>query len=389
MKTPLLLVGDGPNETTGLGKIARDLAGSIVSDPILGPQIDLLHVGGPPVPYFPAWPHVPMGETERADDWGRSFVEQIYRSKWGNQPGILWMIWDPSRLAAYIGIDLPVQIWSYPAVDAPNRNDTIGGPAGEAIARADRVIAYGRWASTILKPLRQGSVPYLPHGLTMPVYAQGGEDERTWARDQIGPHRRPAEKLIGCVATNQPRKDLSLFTETLAVLRSRGHKVYGWLHTDTLVKAWSVPELIGTCGLGKSVTVSTTNYDDREMAALYQACSVTIAPGLGEGFGYPIVESLANGVPVVGGDCAGGRELIPKVEWRFPVREVRTEGIYALRRPVFRAEDVANAIERVWAWQAEVGETVARAYCRGAVAHLDWGALWGRWRSWIRQGLEG
>lgn len=387
-KIPFVIVSDGPNEPTGLGRIARDLASQIVGDPVLGPLLDLVHIGGPPIPHFPAWPHVPMGETERGDDWGSSFVAQFYRSKWGTTPGILWVIWDPSRLAAYVGTDLPVQVWSYPAVDGVNRNGGIGGPAGDAISRADRVIAYTRWASQHLRPLRSEPLVYLPHGLTTPLYAPATEEEFGWALSQIGPHKRLKDRIIGCIATNQPRKDLALFCDTLAELQARGHKVYGWLHTDTLVKAWSIPELIAVTNLGRRLTVSTY-FDDRELAVMLQTCSVTIAPGLGEGFGYPIVESLASGVPVVHGDDAGGKELVPKIEWRFPVRERRSDGIYAVRRPVFRAEDVANAIERVWRWKEEVGYHVAEAYCRGAVAHLDWASLWGRWRTWIKQGLEG
>lgn len=386
MKIPFVLVGDGPNEPTGLGKIARDLAAQITSSDL---PVDLLHIGGPPVPYFHAWPHVPMGEAERAEDWGRSFVEQIYRSKWGDQPGILWVIWDPSRLLSYVGIPIPVQLWSYPAIDATTRTGTIGGPCSHAIQAADRVIAYGRWASRVIKPLRPGAVPYLPHGITLAAYTPAEPEEQAWADSQIGPHWKSNQQLIGCIATNQPRKDLALFCETIATLKDRGHKVYGWLHTDTLLKAWSVAELIDLCDLSRSLTVSVENYDDRAMAVLLQACSVTIAPGLGEGFGYPIVESLASGVPVVHGDGGGGKELVPKIEWRFPVRELRTEGIYALRRPVFRADDVANAIERVWQWQETVGPAVATAYCRGSVAHLDWRSLWPRWRGWIRQGIEG
>jgi glycosyltransferase involved in cell wall biosynthesis len=227
-------------------------------------------------------------------------------------------------------------------------------------------------------------VPYLPHGIEyIPKY----QDDVSWARQQLGPHLKRDDRIIGCVATNQPRKDLGLYFQTLVELKERGIPIFGWLHTDVLVKSWSVQELVMVCGLQRQMMVSTGNYSDAQLQALYQACAVTIAPGLGEGFGYPIVESLAAGVPVVHGDYAGGRELIPRREWRFPVREMRLEGIYALQRPVFRAEDVANAIERAWAWQASVGLSVAQDYCRGAVAHLDWPSLWPRWQGWIRQGL--
>jgi len=385
-RTPLLIVSDGPNESSGLGRIARDLAALILESDL---PVDLVSVGGPPVPVWTAWRHVPMGEAERAGDWGRGYVEAVWRSLWGRRPGILWVIWDPGRLAAYTGIDLPVQVWSYPAVDAANRTGSIGGPAGEALHQADRVIAYGRWASQILKPLRTGSVPYLPHGLTLGAYAPATEVEQAWADEQLGPHVRRHDRVVGCVATNQPRKDLGLYFQALADLQSRGHPIYGWLHTDTLTKAWSIIQLAEDCGLQKRVTVSTRIYSDRELALLYQRCRVTLAPGLGEGFGYPVCESLAAGVPVVHGDFGGGRELVPKREWRFPVREVRLEGIYGQQRPVFRAADVANAIERVWGWQETMGQAVAAAYCRGQVAYLEWAALWPRWRAWIRQGLEG
>lgn len=386
MPTPFLLVSDGPNESTGLGRIARDLAGLVQSSHL---DVDLVSVGGPALPVWTAWRHVPMGEAERGEDWGRGFVEALWASLWGSQPGILFVVWDPGRLASYLGIQVPAQLWSYPAIDAANRLGSIGGPAAAALHHADRVLAYGRWASTVIKTVRDEPVPYLPHGVVMEPYAPATEDEQPWVDAQLGPQVRRQDRVIGCVATNQPRKDLGLYVRTLAELQARGYPVYGWLHTDVLTKAWSVVQLVEDCGLRKRVTVTTRTYTDRELALLYQRCSVTIAPGLGEGFGYPIVESLASGVPVVHGDCGGGRELVPMRAWRVPVRETRLDGIYAQQRPLFRPADVANAIERVWAWQATVGAPTAQAYCRGSVAHLEWAALWPRWRRWVRQGLEG
>lgn len=383
-RVPLLLVGDGPQEPTGLGRIARDLAAQIVTSDL---PVDLVQVGGQVPPVWTAWRHVPMDEHARGEDWGARYVEAVYRDAFGERPGILWLIWDPGRLAAYDGLPLPVQKWAYTAVDAANRNGTIGGPAGMAVQNFDRVIAYGRWASQVLKPLRS-PVPYLPHGISLAPYGVAPTaEEQAWVAQQIGPYRGRAARLIGCVATNQPRKDLALFFQTLAELRARGHAVYGWLHTDTLVKAWSVQQLVEDCGLARQVTVTLTEYTDRQLALLYQACDVTIAPGLGEGFGYPIVESLAAGVPVVHGDFGGGVELVPKIEWRFPVRATRLEGIYALQRPIFQPEDVANAIERMWRWREAVGAEVVREYCTGSVAHLDWAALWPRWYAWMRSGL--
>lgn len=388
-RIPLLIVGDGPQEPTGLARIARDLAGQIVTSDL---PVDLVQVGGAVPPVWTAWRHVPMDEAARADDWGCGYVDAVYRSLFGAKPGIVWLVWDPGRVAAYGPLSVPVQRWAYTAVDAPNLHETISGPAAAAVAGCDRVIAYGRWASQVLRSVRE-RVSYLPHGISLAPFETPTQTdaETAWVQQQLGPYRGIGQPVVGCVATNQPRKDLGLYFRTLAVLRQRGYPVFGWLHTDTLVKAWSVQQLVEDCGLAKRVAVTGIGdaFTDRQLALLYQACDVTIAPGLGEGFGYPIVESLASGVPVVHGDFGGGAELVPKIEWRFPVRARRLEGIYALQRPIFEPEDVANAIERVWRWRDAVGDLAAAGYCKGSVAHLDWSALWPRWYAWINQGLRG
>jgi glycosyltransferase involved in cell wall biosynthesis len=215
------------------------------------------------------------------------------------------------------------------------------------------------------------------------------EDELDWVTETLGPYYSQASTLIGCVASNQPRKDLALYCHTLSKLRERGLNVYGWLHTDTLVKDWAIQQLIEDFRLARHITITLPGLTDRQLALLYRACRATIAPGLGEGFGYPIAESLAAGVPVVHGDFGGGVELVPKNEWRFPVRALRLESVYAMKRPVFEVDDVANAVERALDWVKLVGEGTAEAYCQGAVAHLDWQQLWPRWQQWIQRGLNG
>lgn len=389
MKTPLLLLGDGPFEPTGLGRIARDLGRLLATH--FPDAIDLLQVGGPAGVYWPEWRHLPLPEADRVGDWGAAYVQGVYRSVWGDRPGILWGVWDPARLFPYLSIDLPVDRWAYVAIDGQNIQGTIGGPAAEVIRRCERVVAYGRWGREVLRPIR-AEVGWIPHGIDLEPWGDVREADQDWVARWVGPAWKPDHQtLIGCVATNQARKDLGLFCHTLRTLLDRGHPVFGWLHTDTLVKAWSVPQLIEDFGLGRHLRVSGTDQAVGEdlLAAAYRSCSVTIAPGLAEGFGYPIVESLAAGTPVVHVDHGGGRDLLPKAAWRFPVREMRLEGTYGLQRPVCRAEDVANAIERVWDWQGQVGERIARGYCRGAVAHLGWESLQGRWTGWVRHGLEG
>lgn len=390
-KIPFLLVGDGPADPTGLGRIARDLAALITTSDL---PVDLVHVGGSAIPVWQGgWRHVPLDPTNQ--DWGAGQVQAIYQSLWGEQPGILMTIWDAGRLLPYAQMALPVQKWAYVAVDAENSQGRLGGPAAAALAGFDRVLGYGSWGARVLKRTLGRDLPYLPHGITPEVYdAPPTEEEALWAKAQIGAYRNRKDRLLGCVMTNQFRKDHGILMQLLSLLQEpdgEGRKWYGWLHTDQAVKAWAIGELVESLGLHKRVTVSfpEQGYSDRMLALLYQACDVTVLPSLGEGFGYPIVESLAAGTPCVHSDCAGGAELLPKTEWRVPVRAERLEGIYALRRPVMHAQDWVNAVRRAATWRDRVGESVTQAYCRGSVAHLDWTALWGRWQAWIRQGLDG
>ena len=380
-KIPLMIVGDGPQETSGLGRIARDLSAHILQSNL---PVDLVQIGGMVPPVWLGWRHFPLDPSN--EDWGAKQVESYWRDIFQDTPGILFVIWDPGRLYPYLSIDLPVQRWAYTAIDGKNRHGSLGGPAREAIGRFDRILAYGRWASEIVKTIR-GATEYLPHGIVSSTYTQDPHPE--FVQKVLGPYRKHGDLLIGGVMTNQPRKDLATFFGTIAELKQRGRKVYGWLHTDILVKAWAIQQLVEDFDLAKSITITGVNYpfSDTQLAQMYQACDLTLLTSLGEGFGYPIVESLAAGTPVISGDCAQGAELIPKNEWRVPSRASRIDGIYAIERPVFKIEDFANAAERALNWRDQIGKVISQAYCRGSVAALDWSHLWGRWQGWIRQGL--
>lgn len=382
---PFVVYSDGPRLPTGLARIARDLASHLWEDrEALG--INLLQVGYDPLPGPAlAWPVYSSGHLDTEGDWGAGMIDRAWLGYFGNQGGVLFSIWDPGRSYPLLGVKGAEQRWGYFPVDAENVNHTIGGPAAEAVQRYDRVLAYGRWGAEVLRPAKGGKVPYLPHGLDLGTFTYEHTQASLETAEQIL-QARAGEIIVGCVATNQPRKDLGLYFATLAELRARGLKVRGWLHTDTMVRAWSVQQLASDFGLAKKVTVSLS-LTDQELAACYALCGVTFAPGLGEGFGYPIVESLACGSPCVHGDYGGGAELVPLNAWRVPSKSERLEGVYALKRPVFDPEDVANAVERALDWKRN-DERVCQAYCRGQVRYLGWDVLWPRWRSWFLQGLQ-
>ena len=382
MPTPIIVVGDSPWGPTGLGRIARDVSQRLRSVPglevyCLGWEAEACWGG-----------HDRYMGHQDTETWGARAL-----TKWwpevvpDDQYGIVLSIWDPARCYGLRQAKLHNDIWwGYFPIDAHNRQETIGGPAAEAVRQYHRVLAYGRYGDRVLSGVR-GDVEHLPHGIDRNVFYPRVGEQKAWeVLKVLTPQVKPDSLLLGCVATNQPRKDLALLCETVAELRRRDSRYKLWLHTDLPVKAWSIPQLLTDFGLHGHAVV-TYELEDAELAALYSYCGCTIAPGLGEGFGYPIVESLSCGTPVVHGTYGGGTELVPCPDWVFPGRGYRYESPYTLIRPVYQAVDVANAVESAVQWRIREPQVVSN-YCTRSVEHLDWDRLWSCWEGWITRGLE-
>lgn len=412
--TPFIVYGDGPRLPTGLARIARDLMTHLVAEQEeLGIRPAQVGVDWPGGWHFQTWDF--CGFQPNDQDQGREalhvVVEELHRVT-GVQPIVL-MIMDPARCydLTRVGpvvrngpaVKIDCQFWGYYPLDAMNRLQAIGGPAARAVLDTDRLLGYGRWGAGVLKrTLEQHQpkfrhittpaikpIPYLPHGIDTRVFRPGVPLEEADASFQQWAKLQGDRVRIGCVATNQARKDLGLLFSTIAELKAQGLPVAIWLHTDKLTHIWDIGELVTTCGLKQQeVAVSTEELSDPQMAARYGWSDLTIAPGLGEGFGYPIVESLACGTPVVHGDYAGGVELLPHPGWLIEATAWRLESLYALLRPVLHPKDVAVVVRAIVEQKADAPELM-QAYCSGSVAHLDWQYLWPRWRGWIKAGIDG
>jgi glycosyltransferase involved in cell wall biosynthesis len=393
---PLLIFGDGPRLHSGLGRIARDLAMNLVArQERLG-----IHVAQVGVDYTNGWQWQPWdfyGFQPDKYDQGRAAmftaVEDM-TAEYGCRPIVL-MVTDPSRCFDLVRqekkaeANIDAEWWGYFPIDAHNAQERIGGPAQETLQACTRLIAYGRYGAGVIRRSTNLQMPvsYLPHGIDTTAFHPGipldeaHKDFQEWAEGHAGSIK------IGAVATNQPRKDLGLLFASVAEIKAKGYPVALWLHTDILTHAWDIGELAASFNFSKAeVAVSTNKLFDAQLAAQYGWSDVTLAPGLGEGFGYPIVESLACGTPTVHGRYAGGVDLIPRAEWLVEPVAWRLESCYAVQRPVMQPAAVAAALLRAMDWKRRE-PAICAAYCSGAVAHLDWRHLWPRWESWIKAGL--
>ena len=411
-RIPLLLYGDGPRLHSGLARIARDLAERLVSrEEELGIRVAQVGVDFPEGRHWQSWDCWGFQPNDR--DQGRDMVEfaaLTLQEETGERPIVL-MITDPARcfdLTRWNGegsadpadalLTEWCDLWGYFPIDGHNVSEAIGGPAAKAVVACGRVLGYGRYGAGVLKRTleRIGGhtdvrVSYLPHGIDTRIFHPGVELAQADGRfqDWLTTHSNGQKPwVIGAVATNQPRKDLGLLFASVAELRKSGERAILWLHTDYLTKAWSVVQLATEFAFGQDeIYVSTHELPDTVLAARYAASDVTMAPGLGEGFGYPIVESLACGTPCIHGNYGGGPELIAQKQWLVEPYAWRLESCYAIQRPVFRPGDVAGQLLHA-AQEKRQRPDLTAASMAGSVAHLDWKFLWPRWEAWVRQGLN-
>lgn len=394
---PFILHGDAPAQPTGLSRILTDLTARLVAEQdALG--LDVRTVGWAPYPGLPRHgtptpggatlpPGVNVPAAPRDVRWpawvysdfssrGAEALSTAYRTWFGNRPGVVLSIWDAARLFEVREAvrALPVQWWGYLPVDAVNIHGTLGGPAAEAVRGLDRVLAYGVFGAAALGRCWGAAVrevPHLPHGIDPTIFTPEEDGTpRPWGT-RLSPHY----PTLGVVATNQRRKDWGLVAAVLAQLPTW----QGWWHTNRLVgEDWSLPQLIEDFDLSHRVAVSLS-LNDHQLAAGYRGCMATLAPGRGEGFGYPIVESLACGTPVVHADHGGGADLTP-APWRVTPYTEHLEGVYAELRPLLAPSDVVDTVEQAAEAPPEGIADYATPY--------HWPTLWPRWRQWVAEGLS-
>ena len=397
---PILFMSDAVTSGTGLGRITRDLA-------------TRLHAH---CPEFRVGTYGYGGEYSRAlefpqyqmvmDNWHCYNLPDVWRDFAGTERGILFVIWDASRLLwlsrpeneenprlqNFLKTE-PFEKWTYTPIDAHGINGGLTPILKHTLQGFSRIMAYSSWARDVLQKTLDNShyndVCFCPHGIDTSVFyprnriqARHSIGDKLGAKDFRGKITRiPDDQFfVGVVGTNQVRKDWGLAAQILSeITKQKGGKVWSWCHTDRLENSWSLPGLMQhEFPMHEKMIVSTAEFTDEQMAWAYSACDLTLGIGNGEGFGYPIFESLACGTPCLHGNYGGAAEHMQKCMLVDSVHD-RLEGPYSLIRKCYRVEDwveKANSLAGVKSGNSLLPE------------HLAWENLWPSWQEWFLKGLQ-
>jgi len=171
------------------------------------------------------------------------------------------------------------------------------------------------------------------------------------------------ERIILYVGTIEPRKNLPTLIDAFAARRRSGelsHQLvcvgpYGWLSRgiDEQIQRGQVADAIKFTGY--------VPFED--LPALYSLAEMFVYPSMYEGFGLPVVEAMACGVPVITGRTAALSEIgggaIVEVDRIEP--DALGRALVALAESRDRRDDLAGrglARASAFSWQRAAGESL-------------------------------
>jgi glycosyltransferase involved in cell wall biosynthesis len=181
----------------------------------------------------------------------------------------------------------------YPAAFPAGRRNYLRLMARHSCRRADRVIAISE--STRRDIVKQWGVP--ADKITV-AYPGVGDEFGPRPAEEVAAFRQRRElpeRFILHVGTLQPRKNLVRLIQAYRRLGSEVKLVLaggrGWLYQEILAE-------IERHQLKNDVLLAGY-LPEEELALWYNAAAVLAYPSLYEGFGFPVVEAMACGIPVV------------------------------------------------------------------------------------------
>lgn len=183
---------------------------------------------------------------------------------------------------------------------------------GLAVARAEAaaVIAvseHGR-SELIAEGFEPARVHVVPHGVRIP------ETPNEEAVDRCFRELGLSQPFVLFVGTIEPRKGAPFLADAVRAVRSEHPELQlvlagprGWGDVDGLEEPW-----IRELGV----------VDDMVLDALYRRAALCALPSLYEGFGFPVLEAMARGCPVLAADTTSLPETVGDAAILLPAAEV-------------------------------------------------------------------
>ncbi|MPZ99203.1 MAG: glycosyltransferase [Dehalococcoidia bacterium] len=243
----------------------------------------------------------------------------------------------------------------------------------EHLRRAARVVCVSATTARDVRELlgvEEERLRVIPNGISAAFYPLPAERVQAARTEALGGHRH---SLLH-VSTGDPYKNVETTLHVLARLRAQG--------LDVCLLRVGVALTDAQRALSRELRVDPAvieqgRVDDARLVELYNLADVLIFPSTYEGFGWPPLEAMACGTPVVTSDCDALAEVVGDAGLMAAPRDV--EGLAAAVERLltddavaaeYRRRGVARAAEFTWARTIEGLAEVYREVAGAGPPHL-------------------
>ena len=331
----ILWAGIGPGHATGFGRMTREFVPRIrdlghevvlslfgepaVKDGKPNPRSTLNHPGHAGIRATGTWEGMRVIGPSPAGEFRLPDQGAVWDAFGGHDPDLVLVLKDAWVLnpADYRGRNAAVWLaFDTEPLGVPDRGFfAMSGARAVCVSMAGHAMARAAGQERAIDGLRNAL--YVPHGIDTGIWSPG--DQRA-ARSLLG---LPGDVFIAgiCAANIGPRKAWGEQLGAFADYRRSDPSALLLIHAaKDHPEGMNLKDLRDHLGLQDAVKFGEhTAMDDPQMVSWYRSLDVLLAAAYGEGFGIPIVEAQACGIPVIGTDCSAISEKIPPgAGWLVP-----------------------------------------------------------------------
>jgi glycosyltransferase involved in cell wall biosynthesis len=201
-----------------------------------------------------------------------------------------------------------------------------GMPLGceRILQKAHKAVAMSKFGQKQVNDMYKIITDYIPHAVDTSLYYPLSKEQKEELKRKNG---LSGKFIVGSVFRNQGRKMADRTIKAFALFAKNNPDAILFLHTDPYDNAqvFDIGQLIARYQLQNRVIFSGMRFFKgftyKQMNEVYNLMDVFILTTSGEGFGIPIIEAQAAGIPVLATDYTTIRELVvePKTGLGIPL----------------------------------------------------------------------
>ncbi len=290
----------------GAGRYAREITAALAAQPRPGWTVRTVTAWhrdvAPAVIAGADGPHrLPVGHRMLSELWRRGLPPAV-RSDRVHATTPLAPQWPPGRRHGLVATVFDAVPWTHPETLTPRGVAWHREIITRSMAGAGAIVVLSTAVADDLAglfPSASDRLVVIPPGVTpLAPPADAAQRRRRWG---------VPDRYVLSVATLEPRKGLDVLVRALAKpSANEAHLVLvgspGWGGVD-------LPTVAARAGLPPDRVHVLGRVDDADLAAAMDGAAVLAAPSRSEGFGLPVLEAMAAGLPVVCSDAPALAEL--------------------------------------------------------------------------------